>query len=475
MEKQVVIPKGEISINPASYVDGNGRVFEWRGEIYRAIYPEAAPFYLDLFEKGTLEDLQGKGLLVKTEKTPFHLDGYDLILKHERVSCLTYCTEWPAPMLKKVALLTMDLNLELLKSDLILQDAYPWNVYFEGTKPVFIDIGSIVPVDPNIIWVAYHQFCRFFLYPLHLHPAGKGNLARFLLRDYLDGISDIDFMKEIPFTYKLKNPRLYFRVVLPSLIESFISRFSFGKKQRLMSQSSQVHSRYTDHNLRRKFLEDLRDEVASIKTSVPKTNWSDYYEEKFPAFDWSVNWTPKQKTIASILEKLKPKTVLDIGCNKGWYSILAAKSGAKVISFDKDESCIAQIYLEAEKEGLDIIPLVMDFLNPSPTFGWCCKQFPSAIERLNSEMVFALALIHHLIFKQFQNFDRVVEALSIFSNRWLLIEYVPRDDEYIEACWHERFDWYNIENLIMTLKKHFNDVQVFDSYPEDRKLLLCQK
>lgn len=475
MEEQVIIPNDEISIDPTSYVDGNGRVFKWRGDIYRAIYPNTASFYLDLFEKRIFEDLYHKGLLVKTEKTPYRLDGYNLILKHEKVSYLTYCTEWPAPMLKQAALLTLDLNLELVKSGLILQDAYPWNIYFEGTKPIFIDIGSIVPVDPNIIWVAYHQFCRFFLYPLHLYAAGKGKLVRLLLHDYLEGISDMDFKKEVPTTYKLKNPSVYFRVVLPASIERFISRFSFGKKKRLMSKSSKMHSRYTKPNLRIKFLKNLRKELTSIKIYIPKTNWSHYYEEKFPDFNESVNWSPKQKAISAILERLKPITVLDVGCNKGWYSILAAKKGAKVIAFDKDDSCISGLYSEAEKEGLDITPLIMDSINPSSSFGWCCKQFPSAIERLKCEMVFALALIHHLIFIQFQNFDRVVEALSNFSSKWLLVEYIPRDDEYVEACWHERFEWYNIENLMMSLKKHFNDVQVFDSYPEGRKLLLCTK
>ena len=157
-----LIPEHEINVDLTSYVDTNGRVFEWSGGIFRGIVPERGPFYRELVERGVLRNLQQEKLVVQTEVTPLQLDGYGLVLKHSKIPFLTYCVEWPAPMLKKAALLTLEINIRLVNCDLVLQDAYPWNVYFEGTKPVFIDIGSIVPIDENIIWVAYHQFCRFF-------------------------------------------------------------------------------------------------------------------------------------------------------------------------------------------------------------------------------------------------------------------------------------------------------------------------
>lgn len=470
-----VIPEHEINVDLTSYVDTNGRVFQWSGGIFRGIVPEKGPFYRELVERGVLRNLQQEKLVVQTEVTPFQLDGYGLVLKHSKIPFLTYCVEWPAPMLKKAAFLTLEINIRLVNCDLILQDAYPWNVYFEGTKPVFIDIGSIVPIDENIIWVAYHQFCRFFLYPLYLHSMSKSKVARHLLGDYWDGVTDDLFKRELSFSYVIRNPRILFRVILPYYVEKLISKASSVKKQKVLSLSKNLHEHCTTPSIRNTFLKSLYKQVSSIKIPRSKTNWTDYYQEKFPSFDHKANWSPKQKSVSLILERLKPKTVLDIGCNTGWYSIMAAKKGIKVCSFDKDESCISNLYYEAERENLYIIPLVMDFVNPTPSFGWCCKQFPSAIKRLKCEMVFALALVHHLVFVQWQNFDRIAEGLDAFTKKWLLVEWIPREDEYVQSLWQERFEWYTVDNLRKSLNKYCKSIEVFDSYPQGRKLLLCEK
>lgn len=469
------IPIEEVSFDSTSYVDPNGRVFEWRGEVFRAINPKAAPFYMDIWERGIFQQLQDEGLLVKTERTSFCLEGYDLVLKHYKIPFLTYCIGWPAPMLKEAALLTLDINLRLAESNLTIQDAYPWNVYFDGVKPVFIDIGSIVPVDPNFIWAAYHQFCQFFLYPLHLYSIGRGKIARLLLTHYWEGVQDDDLLYEIPFSYKIRNPRIVSRIILPSLLDRIFRALPSQWRDKFNNQGRQLHNKFNTPELRVRFLHSLRKDVESIDVSSHKTHWWDYYQEKFPSFDGTNNLSPKHKTISDILDRLRPRTVLDVGCNTGRYSILAAEKGARVIAWDKDESCVSQLYYEAKEKDLYVIPLVMDFINPSPSFGWCCRQFPSSVERLRCEMVLCLALMHHLVFKQWQNFERIAEALSVFSDKWALLEFVPRDDEYVKACWHERFDWYTLENLTKSLYRHFSKIQVHDSYPEGRKLLVCEK
>jgi len=93
-------------------------------------------------------------------------------------------------MLKDAALLTLDICEELIKHGLILQDAYPWNIFFDGAKPVFIDVGSIVKSDNDIIWRPYQQFCNFFLFPLYVYSAKYFKTGRPFLLDYLNGMSD---------------------------------------------------------------------------------------------------------------------------------------------------------------------------------------------------------------------------------------------------------------------------------------------
>ncbi len=90
-------------------------------------------------------------------------------------------------------------------------------------------------------------------------------------------------------------------------------------------------------------------------------------------------------------------------------------------------------------------------------------------------MVFALALIHHLIFKQWQNFDRIAETLTLMSRKWAVVEFIPIDDEFIKPCYEERFDFYTIENLQKAMLVHFKEVEIFDSYPSGRKILVFSK
>src|SRR4051812_47782237 len=109
------------------------RLFEYEGNLYRAVPPQHETFYRSLFDKKIVPKLIDKGLLVHTEIAPLKLDGYPLVLQHRRVPFVTYGSEWAAPALKDAALLQARLNIELAERGLACVDAHPWNVLFDGT------------------------------------------------------------------------------------------------------------------------------------------------------------------------------------------------------------------------------------------------------------------------------------------------------------------------------------------------------
>jgi SAM-dependent methyltransferase len=228
---------------------------------------------------------------------------------------------------------------------------------------------------------------------------------------------------------------------------------------------------------KRGFLKGLLKKIKAISFPRKTTAWSEYVQGE-TSYEKSDEWSLKQKLVQKILTDLKPASVLDVACNKGWFSALAAKSGASVIAVDTDESSVSDVFYMADKENLDILPLVLNILNPTPSFGWCLKQFPSAMERIKTDMVFAFALVHHLVFTQWQNFSRIAELFDAFSKKWLLIEFVPKDDEkslILQARKNLNFDWYTLENFLEALKTRFEKIEVFDSYPAGRKMVLCTK
>jgi hypothetical protein len=305
---------------------------------------------------------------------------------------------------------------------------------------------------------------------------GHGRIARWLLHDYDRGIDKSDLLALIP--ESTGKPTLEgvirdltavgkrhiphpFRVILKKGYQVF-------KAIRLTSTGSELPSRLEIYR-------QTRQEIEEIEFPSTRTDWSTYYDGFFPPFVPTEDWTPKHHNVYKVLSDLHPPSVLDIGSNRGWYSQLAAVLGSKVVALDVDEVCTAQLYLDAKKHGFSIMPLVMDFRNPSPGYGLCNQWLTPAIQRLNCDMVLALALVHHLVFKQHLNFGQIVQGLSVFARRWLLVEFVPREDQYVRDWWSEEYSWYTQENLVAVLSQEFHKVAVYSSYPAPRILLLCEK
>ena len=65
-----IIPSSEICFHPLSFQDEAGRLFQWRGGLYRGISAGSASFLAQLVQGDAVRDLVAAGLLVETETTP---------------------------------------------------------------------------------------------------------------------------------------------------------------------------------------------------------------------------------------------------------------------------------------------------------------------------------------------------------------------------------------------------------------------
>ena len=145
----------------------------------------------------------------------------------------------------------------------------------------------------------------------------------------------------MPLFYKFQHPLIYLKRILPELIGQNLSQSKPKLEKKMIDSSRQSFSKINSEYLRQSFFEGLRRDIANIKAPELKTQWRDYYA------DIAAYLENKKSVIGDILERIGPKTVLDIGCNTGEFSKLAAEKGASVVAFDSDDYTIEALAQES--------------------------------------------------------------------------------------------------------------------------------
>jgi SAM-dependent methyltransferase len=474
---ELKIPIEEIEFHPTSFCDRDGRVFWWRGDLYRGIAKESVDFYQRLFENGIVQRLIEKKFLIETELTDMSLNGYPLVLKHRRVPFVSYANEWCPEMLKDAALLVIDMIMELASDRLIL-DVGTWDMLFDGCRPVFVDFCSIVAADSygNESWArAEDDFRSYFLYPLWLMAQGYGNLARWLLADFEHKVIHAEFaalMGVQIYNFQACNaPKSLLKIAadsIPRLVHPLA-------RKGLKSIKSSLPKLTRKHELRgRDLARQLQQELETIPAPSAQKGQTDKDDDWLP-FTPSKGWAQKHLSVHAVLSDLRPATVLDIGCNRGWYSQLAALLGSRVVALDIDEKHVTHCYREARENNLTILPLVMDIRFPSPGQGACNQVIAPALQRFPCDMVLALSLVHHLVLDQHLTFEQVSDSFAAFSKRWLLVEFPSSKAPEVRERWSDWHSWYTLKNFINALMKRFRSVRVMENQTKSHVLLLCEK
>jgi SAM-dependent methyltransferase len=440
------IPRDEVNFEPSSAVDPRGQVFWWRGKLFRAVPHVYAPFYRELCARAEIKELFGKAL-VAAEVAPLALEGFGLILEHKRVPFISYCVEWSFEMMRDAARLICNLSERLLRCGVVLQDAHPWNVLFDGGTPVFVDWGSLCPTGQVREWPA-REFRERFLFPLWLLSARRSRIARLSMLDVVHALTRGEVARLI--------------VGRVSPVAAMRMWLGDGQVREEPKPSAALFAR-------------LRASVDRIPRGSETTEWTEYEgpDTRF-SHDSRNTWPAKLRSVYDVLQRLQPATVLDLGCNRGWFSELAARGGAQVVAADIDEPSVDTLYLRVRRRGLPILPLVMDVCSPTPAHG-IGGAYPNAVGRLQCDLVLALALTHHLALKRALRFDQIASLLASFAKRWLLVEFVPREDVHLKDRVAPELTWYSEDGLRAALRPFFRRIQVLPSSPEPRVLLCCER
>ncbi len=165
-----------------------------------------------------------------------------------------------------------------------------------------------------------------------------------------------------------------------------------------------------------------------------KTVWGNYYQNTNYS---SKSIEDKKKIVGDYVRKIQPKSVLDLGANTGVFSLIAAKAGAYTVSADYDPVAIEKSYASIANQRL--LPVVMDLMNPNVGAGWAGIERKSFLERYQSEMVLALALVHHLAIANNLPLEMIARHFAQMG-KYLVVEFIPKDDSQVKRLLAQRED-----------------------------------
>lgn len=486
-------------LNVAS-CDSQGSVYIGDSAVYRPVVAEHADQVLEVLQivgsgiDGVIETSVCEG-----DALPQELAGLaPLILQHRKVAYVSYPHEWCATMLQDAAIFHLALSERLLAKGLTLKDAHPWNILFDHGQPVFVDFTSLTtgqglfseeyllsnrqyrdaPVQKRMVALVREIFARmyqpYFLNPLTFYACGERDRVRPRIENT---------------TLNASTSTISLRECLP---KSRIGRSTVKKAARFFKARKSESRAYAkldgDSNIVA-FYADMRRHVASLPVAIGASAYSAYYSAKGEDQDRSYSdaWNAKQKSVHDALNSPEIASVLDVACNTGWFALMAEKLGKRVVAFDIDEGCIETLYMQVRDARLNVLPLVMNFTQLTQdrySIYDGNKVLINAVERLQSDSVIALGIIHHLVLGLGLRFDEVLDSLMALSKKQLVIEFVDSDDamirnelEFFPAYFKNRdlLSGYDMQTLIARIEVRGFDVKVQASHPETRKMLVCNR
>jgi SAM-dependent methyltransferase len=159
-----------------------------------------------------------------------------------------------------------------------------------------------------------------------------------------------------------------------------------------------------------------------------KSAWTEYMSTNN---NYSADhFAAKEKFVRDAMAEVRPKRVLDIGCNNGHFSEIAARSGAAVVGVDYDPVVLGDVWRRAKANSLDILPLAVNVCRPTPAMGWRNEECPSFLERARGafDCVLMLAVIHHMLVTERVPLPDIIDTIAEITTDHLILEFVGSED-----------------------------------------------
>jgi len=458
-----------ISPNYISYKDPTARIIQKDGLYYRLISYNYKAEYDHLMHSGLYDQLSQEGLIISHTEIPNQivLDSdksqnnlYKTLLP-EQITFQSYPFEWSYSQWRKAMITFLQINLISLKFGMVLKDATPFNFYLKRGKAVLLDTSSFRFFLDGDKWNAYNQFCEMFLGPIVLMRYFGQKWSRFM-RTQLRGLP-------LPFVSKMLPLKSWSNL---NILLHIHLHCQYTKKNRASREKSTGFT-----------IEKLISMIDMLLANIKKweqplyfeNHWANYYAIEIESQNYLAH---KEEVLNQWLNQLKPKRALDLGTNTGYFSFIAEKYCENTIALDSDDLCIDILDNATEKERKNINPLVMNLTETTSNIGVLNKEYQSIYIRAKSDLVAALALIHHLYISNNLNFLLICEMLSMYTSKYVIVEFIPKSDSKVVLLMTGKskdFNDYTIDNFTDSISTRFNIKKQIVLNDSERILFLLEK
>jgi len=467
-----------------SFRDPAGKVILTDQEVWRLVRADDLDQLKEFLQLDLVHGWQEQNRLISAEavseddsKSVAHtlngsFAGGHALFRHRRIEFPSFPYEWSPLMLHDAAKLTIEMAQRLLEVGWGLKDATPFNVLFDGPRPVFVDVLSFEkrrPTDP--IWIAYNQFVNSFLVPLMINQELRLPLQRIFIANR-DGLP-IKEAYQLVGRLKRLTPKIFSLITLPQFLSSR------AKSNGDLYTQKDLGSAETARFVVKQSLRRLEKQLSKVR---PKGNhesdWTGYTEFNQHALPEYMR--AKYDFVEKALQEIRPGSVLDVGCNTGLFSFLAAKTGSKVVAIDHDEAVIDRVYHQAKHEKLDVLPLVLNLSRPTPRLGWRYAENPSFLDRAigRFDAVLMLAVVHHMLVQERIPLNEIFRLAADLTKDALVVEFVPPNDKMFRSLARGRDHLHadlTEEVFVRSAGEFFDVVRSSDLPQTERRIYLLRK
>lgn len=420
--------KSSPEVTRTSFRDPDGRVHLIGDRVLRSVEPKVADQLQEFLESPVVQKWVADGRFIASTRlsdVPAGMEG-QIVYEHPRVPFPSFAHEWPPEMLYRAAELTLDLAEQGMEAGWGLKDATPSNVLFNGVDPIFIDVLSFEKRDPaDPIWIPAGQFERTFLIPL-LAWKLLGLAPNELLATHRDGIKPEEAARWFRGMSRFDRDVISM-VRLPA-------RLAKGKSQ--ASSEKLAAARHFQPEaakfVLRSTIKRLRHALARVAPKNVSSMWRNYMQTH--SYD-AESFRTKEQFVREAIAEIRPQSVLDVGCNTGHFSLMAAESGARVVAIDYDLPALDDACHSAMEKKRNVLPLAVDLTRPTPALGWANLENASFLERGEKEfdLILFLAVIHHMMVTERVPLTEVLRVARILTRGYIVIEYVSQNDPMFKS------------------------------------------